>query len=61
MVPDYVFYFSISVLTYSQVHSIPAVLYILASESLLFDLTAVKSFAPILKEAIFMDISKVCY
>lgn len=47
------------VLTHCQVNEIAAVLYILVTESFLFDVMAVKAFAPILKEESFQDIKKV--
>jgi len=47
-----------AVLTHCQIKSIPAILYILATESIHFDVTAVKSFAPILNEDILNGISK---
>ena len=47
------------VLNHCQVKEIPAVLYILVTESFLFDVMAVKAFAPILKEECFQDIKKV--
>ena len=49
------------VLTHCQVNEIAAVLYILVTESFLFDVMAVKAFAPILKEEIFEDIKRVFF
>ena len=49
------------VLTHCQVKSIPSIMYILATEALHFDVTAVKSFAPILGEDILSGIRKVCF
>eukprot|EP00794_Sanderia_malayensis_P000158 gene158-770_t len=45
-----------AVMMYCQVHNVPAILYLLATQSFLFDVSSVKAYAPLLNEDAFFNI-----